>query len=1113
MFRQHSSVSQSSHSPSTSQTYFSRILLPKESGNGVVNHSRRRHSVLNGSSSNSSERSKQSYVSAYFSRNQDTRKGSPSYMPNIFNFQPVNDYHSPALRRRIIRAESTKTSLIGTPEPLNSDVTIQRGLQVFESKKRLREPVTANAEESTHSVDFASSKRRRTSGTFDISTLGCTTDIDGFSFTSLRQLKNQVVIRNVHSNASVVSHKNIDQNSKYVQTQEVNECGDKKTETGTVFTGHVESSRTTTRGSDAALRRKIPYMSPSELEAHLASTKAVTYSEQNSVDNSPNTSDVSLTEDDTLPVMCMRKKCKARRIAGEDNQHKGSVTSLDVSTPSPVNNTADCDSETDDSEPTVVKITSLNRFISNLESHSNPFFNKTDHSQSKSSSFNCSPGGFDMELRVKRIRELISAKSSNHVSVSLPNVEGHVATTSNAIKSISQPTTQNLSNLHPPLVTSMSSSVPSVSSSSSTSFTSSIVCSAPSLVKTITSVSSALSSPASSKLPAFPVSSSTNGIVNTQPATSTTVAVTTVVSLPVSISFGFTTTSNVSSPLIPTATVGNVAATKGTSVAFSFPFSACTAQIASSKESTITSTVATSKSPISFPAFASGIKVGVTSTPTASSVVQPVAFSFPSSTPTTSTSAGTFMTVTTSTTTAAVVTTTAAFSFVFPLTSSTSSPLQTTPSSATSTTNTSSVFGSVKPISTFSGFSFAKPSSTPLETSSASTFVARTSAQSDSSSSKSFNFGTSNSQLPSGTASIFTFGAPKTTVSSPNVVPSLSITSSSASSFLSSFSNPASVTSSFAFGSNVSKPTTPVVFGTLGQSAVTATSLNSTNNTGLFNFTSPAASSSSLSLFSSTGSTTVNSLFPTSVSTVSTASVALFSTPVSVSQSTSFVNNPFTLGIKPASVTPSTSSTLFGANSQLFGSTSSPSMKFSFGQLTPSTTSSAVTTNVFSFSPTSVTTSTTSVTSSSTLFQFGNSSSLPKAPATAVCQTFSFGSSAPLFSFGQQSTAVSSQPTKSTSTLTAAAAPAITSATSFQFAPTTVFPSNNSSGNFGGFNFSQSPASSSSVVNPQQDTGFIFGQTGSNTSVSANPFTFGTSSGPPAGPRRRPHSSRRSRRV
>ncbi|VDQ13595.1 unnamed protein product [Trichobilharzia regenti] len=339
MFRQHSSVSQPSHSPSTSQPYFSRILLPKESSNGAVNHSRRRHSVLNGSSSNSSERSKQSYVSAYFSRDQDTRKGSPSYMPTIFNFQPVNDYHSPALRRRIIRAESTKTSLIGTPEPPNSNVTIQRGLQlfgrriiraestktsligapeppnsnvtiqrglqVFGSKRRLREPVTANAEESTHGgFDFASSKRRRTSGTFDISTLGCTTDIDGFSFTSLRQLKNEVVIRNVHSDASIVSHENSGQNSKCVQTQEVNECGDKKTETGILFTGYVESSGTTTRGSGAALRRKIPYMSPSELEAHLVSINAVTHSEQNSVDNSSNTSDVSLTEDDTLPVVC-----------------------------------------------------------------------------------------------------------------------------------------------------------------------------------------------------------------------------------------------------------------------------------------------------------------------------------------------------------------------------------------------------------------------------------------------------------------------------------------------------------------------------------------------------------------------------------------------------------------------------------------------------------------------------------------------------------------------------------------------------------------------------------------------------------------------------------------
>ncbi|CAH8639537.1 unnamed protein product [Heterobilharzia americana] len=932
-----------------------------------LNHQKaRRHSLLNGSSSTSSERSKQSLVSAYFGRNRNAHRESASYMPTIFNFQPVIGYHSSALRRRVGRADGTKTSLVGPFEPPNSDIIIQRGLKVFESKKRAHEAVdsgTSNAEESSYGSGLGKSKRRRTSRPLDLSTLGCTNDINGFSFTSLRQLRSGN-ITSFYPFDNLTSNKTNDQNSKSVQTQIVSESGDDGTGLNTVSTSHIELSQMTTPGSGAALRRKIPYMSPSELEAHLLSAKAVTYTEQYSTNNSVEADDCNLLELDISPVQCVRRKVTARRIGPENDQTVVSVQSASSNSTSPlVNNAIAYDNkETNSSELTVVQPTSLNRFIANLESHSNLSLD----SPSKGGLFYRPSGGFDVESRVKRIRELISVQPSSQSHSVLCGLNTHITTSSSASTNYFNPVIQNLVSSNAPTVTSsISMSFTGVSTASCMSFMSAVVCSTPGLVQNVTSVTSTTPSSTNSKLFNFAGLSSTNGVVCTQSDVSKSVAVTSIVSLPVNIGFGFAAASNTSAPPISVTRVATVLATEVTSATFSLPFTTST-QVSVLKEPTTTSVSLPTSTPISFPAFNSVAKFGVNSTPqTTSSAVPSFLCTLPSST--TSTTMMTSMTITTAPTTA-LVTTSATFSFAFPPASSNSCslPLQTTSSNSAMTTNiTSNVFGSVKPISTF----------------------------------------------VTGACGLSLFG------SSP-------VTASCAS---------------------VSLPVAPSVSG-----------------------------------FSANG---MKPLF----------------TPVSVSQPTTFSNSSFTLGIKLANVTPVTSASLFGTGGQPFGNATTSS-NFNFGQLIPNNTSSTISSSGISFGSYS--------------FQFGSFNSTVKSSTPTTSQPFSFASPAPVFSLNKMFTPLPSQPISSFSSLNSSVKP-ITTTIAFQFGSSTVFSNNSSSTSFSGFNFSQTPTSTPSVINPQANTGFVFGQTGLNTTFNANPFTFGTSKSPstaPNAPRRRPLSSRRSRR-
>ncbi|CAH8632657.1 unnamed protein product [Schistosoma bovis] len=1120
MYRNNSVISNSSDSPQTSQPYYSRILLPKVSGNGPINHSQRRHSLLNGSSSTSSDRSKQSLVSAYFGRSRTLHRDSPSYMPTIFNFQPLNGYHSPVLKRRVCRTESTKANLFGTPEPPNSDIAIKHGLRVFESKKRARElsDITVTTEESSQDEsDFGNSKRRKTSRTFDISTVGCTHDVDGFSFTSLRQLNsgNAVGVTACATDNRLLS-KVSDRNSKSVQTQVLNECEDDRTVSTTSSAGSVKPSLNNIFGSAAALRRKIPYMSPSELEAHLLSTKALTYTSQYALENhTSEAGDFNSIDLDTSPFQYSRKKVTARRIATENNQtvEDSTQSSLNNVGPPLVTNITCYDekSETDSSELPVVQPTSLNRFIANLESHSNLFLNKMSQSQIKTAS-----AGFDVESRVKRIRELISAKSSNNSSSSC-GYSTHSTISSITSTSYCSPITQILASSNSsPIVSTISSSLPSVHSTSGVSFMSVIVCNTSASVQNITSISNPLASSTTSKHFSFPVISSVGEVISTQAVIPTSITVTSIVSLPGSISFSFTSTSNISSPSAPVASASTVLATAVTSVSFSFS-TASTAHVSILKEPTVISTIAvTTSASVSHPIFPLVTNFTAVSTSESNSAVVPSSiFTFPTSTITTS---ATIVSATATTTATQKIT--PAFSFSFPPTSST--PLQTTSSNLSSTANLgSSVFEPLKPISTFSEFSFPKPaitSSTSVPTSNPSS-VAENIVQSDSS--RPFTFGSINSQ-PISTASIFTFGASTVTTSSLKPISSVSFGSTSMPSFLGSFSNSGPVSSSFVFGANVSKPSSTISSGAFGQITGTTSSLNTVaNNVGLFTFTSPITSTSGVSLFGSNSinisSTTVSLPTNTSVSGFSSTTINPLLNPVS----TTFSTNSFTLGIKPANVTPAKTTSLFGASNSIFETpNTSSSLKFNFNQLTSSAASNVAITSGLSFGTTIVTTTVTSVTPASTLFQFGSFSSNSKPSAASVSQPLSFGSSVPQFSFGQHFTPACSQPstlpTLSFSSLNSG--PITTTTNSFQFSSTPVFSNINPPTNFSGFNFSLPQTSTPSVITPQTNACFVFGQTPLSTGVAnSNPFTFNTSStNPPSNatnaPRRRPLSSRRSRR-
>ncbi|CAH8647452.1 unnamed protein product [Schistosoma rodhaini] len=1122
MYRNNPVISNSSNSPQTSQPYYSRILLPKVSGNGPINHSQRRHSLLNGSSSTSSDRSKQSLVSAYFGRSRTLSRDSPSYMPTIFNFQPLNGYHSPVLKRRVCRTESTKTNLFGTPEPPNSDIAIKHGLRVFESKKRAREltDITVTTEESSQDgSDFGNSKRRKTSRTFDISTVGCTHDVDGFSFTSLRQLYsgNAVGVTVCATDNRLPSNVS-DRNSRSVQTQVFNECEDDRTVSTTSSTGSVRASSNNISGSAAALRRKIPYMSPSELEAHLLSTKALAYTSHYALENhTSGAGDFNSIDLDTSPFQYSRNKVTARRIATESNQtvNDSTQSSLNNIKPPLVTNITCYDekSETDSSELPVVQPTSLNRFIANLEGHSNLFLDKMSQSQIKTAS-----GGFDVESRVKRIRELISAKSSNHSSNSSCGYSTHSAISSITSTSYCSPVSQILATSNSsPIVSTISSSLPSVHSTSGVSFMSVIVCNTSASFQNITSISNPSASSTTSKHFSFPVISSVSEVISTQAVIPTSIAVTSIVSLPGSISFGFTSTSNTSSPSISVTNASTVLATAVTSVSFSFS-TASTAHVSILKEPTITSTIAvTTSASVSLPILPSVTNFSSVSTSESNSAVVPSSiFTFPTSTITTS---ATIISV--SATTTATQKTTPAFFFSFPPTSSAPLSLQTNSSNAPSTANlTSSVFESLKPISTFSGFSFPKPaitSSASAPTSNPSS-VAKNTVQSDSSTP--FTFGSSNSQ-PISTASIFTFGASAVTTSSLTSVSLVSFGSTSMPSFLGSVPNSGTVSSSFVFGANLSKPSSTISSGAFGQTTGTTSSLNTVvNNAGLFTFTSPIASISGVSLFGSNpvniSSKTVSLPTNTSLSGFSSTTINPLLNPVS----TTFSTNSFTLGIKPANVTPAKTTSLFGTSNSIFETpNTSSSLKFNFNQLTSSTASNVATSGL-SFSTTIVTTTATSVTPVSTLFQFGSFSSNSKPSATSVSQPLSFGSSVPQFSFGQNFTSACSQPstlpTLSFSSLNSG--PITTTTNSFQFSSTPVFSNINPPTNFSGFNFSLPQTSTPSVITPQTNACFVFGQTPLSTGVAnSNPFTFGTSltspsSNAPNAPRRRPLSSRRSRR-
>ncbi|CAH8561008.1 unnamed protein product [Schistosoma turkestanicum] len=1122
MYRNNPVKSNSSNSPRASQSYYSRILLPKVSGDGPIYHSQKRHSLLNGSSSTSSDCSKQSLVSAYFGRSRTLHRDSPSYMPTIFNFQPVNGYHSPVLKRRVCGTERTKTNLVGTTEPPNSDVTIQRGLRVFESKKRARELIdtTVTTEESSHDEsDFGNSKRRKTSRTFDISTLGCTQEVDGFSFTSLRQLSSGNAVRlTVCPSESRIPPKVNERNSKSVQTQVLNECENDRTVSTISSTGSVEPTRNNILGSAAALRRKVPYMSPSELEAHLLSTKALTYTSLYTLENyTSEAGDCHFVDLDTSPVQYPGEKVAARRIATE------SIQTTEDSTQSTLNDTKsprvtymtcyDQKSATDSSELPVVQPTSLNRFIANLEGHSNLFFDKMIQSHVKTNFYRPSDG-FDVESRVKRIRELISAKSINYNSSSLCGHNTHTTISSLTGTSHDSSTTQILAISNAPLIVStISSSLPSVSSTSSINFMSVIVCStSASSVHNITSVSNPLSSSTTSKHFSFPTISE---VVSTQTIVPTSVAVASITSVPGTISFGFNSASNVSAPSTSVTSSSTVLSTAVTSVAFSFFTPASTAHVSLLKDPTITSTIAVASSAsVSYSAFPSVTKLGsISASQNNFSVVPSSVVTFPTSAITTSS-----IMISETTTTAATQKTTPVFSFTFPSSSSNLSSPQTTGLNLPSAANlTSSVFESLKPVSTFSGFSSPKPSviSSVSTTASDSTPVVKNMVQSIGS--QPFTFGSSTSQ-PISAASLFKFGAPTVTTSALNPVSSVSFGLTSAPQFLGSFSNSAPLSSSFVLGANLSKSLPTTVSTAFVQTTATSSLNTVVNNAGLFTFTSSVTSNSSVSLFGSnsinTNSTTVSLSTNTSFSSFnSTAMNPLFTSVPKTSA------NSFTLGIKPANVIPANSTSLFGASNSIFETPNTSSVKFNFNQLTPSSASSVATTGGLSFGATIVTTASTSITPASAPFQFGSFSFTSKPSVTSVSQPFSFGSSVPQFSFGQQFTPVHSQPnTVPTLPFSSLISGSTTNTNAYQFSSTPVFSNANPISSFGGFNFSLPPTSTPSIINPQTNTGFVFGQTALGAGVvNSNPFTFGTSSTSPSSnapnaPRRRPLSSRRSRR-
>ncbi|CAH8493471.1 unnamed protein product [Dicrocoelium dendriticum] len=1005
-------------------------------------------------------------------------------------------------------------------EPSSS---IELGMRMLESKKRLPSAVVCDLSPAATLDQSTSqdSKRRRLESasalkTIDISSLGDNHDSDGFRFTSIHELKKSSTNGHLFptSPSMFTSHPSpIDSRNGFTEHQPT------KTDSHSLNYGNTCYKIAPVSSSEASIRRRIPYMSPAELDALFQSKKNGPL--KPSLNDDSRRSDM----DDFSPIPTSR--IRAQDSPAPRTQKQSAPVDIDLQYSSPqrlVLSESSSASNVNTSEAGPLgprKVNSVAQFIASLEahgSHSNASATEeyaTPHPRWKShlSEHHLSPS--DLDSRVSRIRNLLSSSSSSLVSSPMPSLSssvcqsGHSTTKTEispfmpvftaSVPSILTSSASLLTPLNPtwstttPIVTCLPSSVNQPVLTTQLTTTPSFTFSFPTITKaTATSNISDASFSSSESKNTFSNLRTTSAVSSVVISTSSSSALFSLPTTPLSVSIASPATS-----VAPFASLGS---------SVTVATSSLTSTVSPSLSSSIITT-SLSLSPFKFPS------ISATSSVATSSVSSPLTlFSFG----TANSSAPSTQPPTTMTSALFSLPTKPSFAPVTSVLSFGTSVVKSSESSSGIPTGTS-----VTGLSTAPLFSVATTSSSaPLAISS----VCTTSA----SSGQPFQFGTasnvhttsspfSHSLLTSTSASLFSTSstAPATILSNGGVT----LPAISSSTGIATFTAP-----SLGFSTLVSTTTTTTttastnpVFSFSSLKTPFPFSLASTTNSaaGITATTMAAPTSSVAPLFSFGTLPTVSSSTATTTSSFSLFGSAISSNTVASSLGTSLPasssSSAFSLGMKSTAGS-ATNITTFGAPS-LFGKIGdvpcTSSNPFNV------TMASTVSSSPFTFS--TVSTSSLSGTESAHKqpFQFGTSASSGLASSFGGGAFSSSAISGPnLFTFGQPAASQSSLQT-ATNSSTLSTAPT-TNLFQFGSSSNTTTPTNM------GFNFIQSSTTSSALgsTQPPSTNGFVFGQPalsfGAQPQPTGNPFTFGTTSPNLAStavvPKRRPIATRRTRR-
>ncbi|KER25293.1 LOW QUALITY PROTEIN: hypothetical protein T265_14240 [Opisthorchis viverrini] len=446
----------------------------------------------------------------------------------LFNFRPAPHYSS-VIFKSPIRSGSIKVEprILDLTEPPMSH-TVKRALRMLESKKRTCASVSSDVSSLPASDDddvlLNTSKRRRlqtpvpnSHEDYDVSAIGNTHSSDGFHFTSIGQLRGTVPsLRRDHLTVSVGSA-DVNRSTAVLPNGS----------TESYLTGGPVDRSSSTKptpdpfrspiSAEASIRRRIPYMSPAELDALFnAKCKPIAVAMEEG--------EQSGSDQEEFELPSLGRQFSERRAPS--TQNVSPHPSRDTGTPLIETTTSATIDEVSDKRPPSSRVNSVARFIANLEAYGSKVSTGDGSGINLSPSIRClSPS--EMSARVSRIRRLLSSPSVSEAT-------GTVATTQVMSSSVSSvpsalPAFSMITSI-PPIVSLSASTLSNTSvTTSAGTFTQPASTGAPTVVTaslpfafTFPPVCLATKSPAASTVP--PTTTVASLPTFTLPASSTTTA-------------------------------------------------------------------------------------------------------------------------------------------------------------------------------------------------------------------------------------------------------------------------------------------------------------------------------------------------------------------------------------------------------------------------------------------------------------------------------------------------------------------------------------------------------------------------------------------------------------